>query len=64
MMRVSIAPAEFRPVSVVLEDRDDFDKLMAIVAAVAENRIHHAPALIRAAVDMRAAILSATEGAE
>lgn len=53
------APAEFRPVSIVLETQDELDAFLAIVGNVAENRINHTAPIIRAAVDMRASVLRA-----
>jgi hypothetical protein len=43
------AEAQFRPVIITLENRDDFDKLCTILTQVAENRINHAPQVIEAA---------------
>lgn len=57
-MKISQAPAEFRPVSIEFETQDELEKFLAIVSAVAENRINHTPQTIRAAVDMRADFLS------
>ena len=55
-MKVIQSPPSFRPVTIELETEDDFDKLMAILSAVAENRINHPPAIIRAAIDIRCGI--------
>lgn len=60
-MLISVAPAEFRPVSVTLETEDEFDIFVAILSAVAENRVNHTPTVIRAAVDMRRDFLSAVD---
>ena len=48
-MNIYQADPKFRPVTLVLETVDDFDKLFAIVSNVAENRISHAPLTIAAA---------------
>lgn len=55
-MKVTQSSPSFRPVTIELETEDDVDKLMAILSAVAENRIHHSPAIIRAAIDIRSSI--------
>lgn len=52
-MNISTAPAQFRPVTITLETRDDFDKLLAIVCNVAENRVQHAPQIVKAAQELR-----------
>lgn len=48
-MQIDIAPASFRPVSVTFETQDELDQFRAVLAAVAENRINHAPQVIAAA---------------
>lgn len=55
-MKVTQSSPSFRPVIIELETEDDVDKLMAILSAVAENRINHSPAIIRAAIDIRSSI--------
>ena len=42
-MYISQAAPEYRPVNILLEDQDDLDQMMEIVASVAENRINHTP---------------------
>ena len=48
----------FRPVTIRIESQDDLDKLLAIIRAVAENRINHTPQIIRAAMDFRRDLLN------
>ena len=48
-MKITQDPAAFRPVTIRLESEDEVAKLVAIVTAVAQNRIHHTPQLIAAA---------------
>ena len=60
-MIVTIAEPQYRPVTIVLETQDELDKIVAIVAAVAQNKINHTPALIRAADDMAKDLIHATE---
>ena len=48
-MNIYQADPKFRPVTLVLETVDDFDKLFAIVSNVAENRINHSPQIVEAA---------------
>lgn len=57
-MKFNIAPAQFRPVTITLETRDDFDKLQAIVDQVAENRINHARPTIDAARELAVVLRS------
>ncbi len=40
-MEITQADPAFRPVTIVLETPDDYDKLFAIVEAVAQNRTNH-----------------------
>ena len=51
-MKITQADPLFRPVTIVLETQDEFDKLMAILATVAQNKVNHQPQTIRAAVEM------------
>ena len=60
-MIVTIAEPQYRPVTIVLETQDELDKMVAIVAAVAQNKINHTPVLIRAAADMIKDLIHATE---
>jgi hypothetical protein len=60
-MEVSIAPASFRPVTIVLDTQDEVDKLIAVLSGVAENRINHTPPVIRAAIDLRADLVRALD---
>ena len=48
-MKFNIAEREFRPVTITLETRDDFDKLATIIGQVASNAINHPPQIIEAA---------------
>jgi len=43
MITVKIDPPTWRPVHITLTTEDDFDKLIAVIAQVADNRIHHPP---------------------
>lgn len=52
-MKILQAEPGFRPVTIVLETQDDFDKLYAIVSSVADNRTNHTPPIITAAADLR-----------
>lgn len=52
-MKIFRDDPKFRPLTIRLETQDDLDKFHAIIDAVAQNRITHAPPLIRAAVDFR-----------
>ena len=52
-MRVTIAQAQFRPISIVLENQDELDKLMWILGNVSNNVINNPSQLIKAAGDMR-----------
>ena len=56
MIDITRDDPDFRPVTIRIESQDDLDKLLAIIRAVAENRINHTPQIIRAAVDFRTAI--------
>lgn len=55
-MRVTIAQAQFRPMSIVLENQDELDKLMWILGNVSNNVINNPSQLIKAAGDMRTRI--------
>ena len=57
-MRVTQAAAQYRPVTVVLETQDDYDKFFLIVEQVAENRISLIPQVIRAAQELRLYLLA------
>lgn len=48
-MEIEQDAPQFRPVTLRLYTEDDFDQLVAIVLAVAQNRINHTPAMIGAA---------------
>ena len=52
-MRITIAQAQFRPISIVLENQDELDKLMWILGNVSNNVINNPSQLIKAAGDMR-----------
>ena len=56
-MRVTQAAARYRPVTIVLETQDEYDKFFLIVEQVAENRINHTPQVIRAAQELRGYLL-------
>ena len=56
-MRITQAAARYRPVTIVLETQDEYDKFFLIVEQVAENRINHTPQVIRAAQEMRGYLL-------
>ena len=43
---------QFRPVTIKIDRRDDYDKLTEIISAVAENRINHRPQLVIVAKDL------------
>ena len=60
-MIVTIAEPQYRPVTIVLETQDELDKMVAIVAAVAQNKINHTHALIRAADDMAKDLIHASK---
>lgn len=47
----------FRPVTLRITQEDDLDKLLAVLSNVAENRIQHAPQIIKAAVELRSSLL-------
>lgn len=51
-MEVTRDPPEFRPVTIRIETQDELDMLLAIIASVARNNIHHTPPVVRAAVDI------------
>lgn len=63
-MIVRQAPALYRAVTITLQTQDEFDKLIACLAAVSQNCINHTPQLIRAALDMSNTILDALEDEE
>lgn len=48
-------PPKFRPITLRIETRDDADKLAAILESVAQNRVNHIPAVVRAAQDIAGA---------
>lgn len=48
-MKIEQAPAPYRPVTIVLETQDDFDKFEAVLNAVYTNAIHITPQVIHAA---------------
>lgn len=48
-MKFDIAERQFRPVTITLETRDDFDKLATVIEQVASNAINHPPQIIEAA---------------
>lgn len=58
-MKVEIAEAKFRPVTITLETEDDFDQLEAILFVVANQKINYRHSLISAAAEMRARIYRA-----
>jgi hypothetical protein len=45
-MKFKIPKPIFRPITIVLETQDDFDKLTWIIGNVAENKLNHAPQVI------------------
>lgn len=45
-MKVTQAAPCYRPVTIVLETQDDYDKFFSIVEQVVENRINHTPQVI------------------
>lgn len=51
-MKVTRDPPEFRPVTIRIETQDELDMLLAIIANVARNNIHHTPPVVRAAIDV------------
>jgi hypothetical protein len=51
-MIITQADPQFRPVTIVIETQDDFDKLHAILSAVARDNVQHAPQTILAASRM------------
>ena len=59
-MKVTQAAPCYRPVTIVLETQDDYDKFFSIVEQVVENRINHTPQVIAEAKKL----LSALERAE
>jgi hypothetical protein len=48
-MIVTQAEPEFRPVTIVLETQDEYDKLVAVLGNVARNLINHTHGEIAAA---------------
>jgi hypothetical protein len=62
-MKVTQAAPCYRPVTIVLETQDDYDKFFSIVEQVAENRINHVPQVVRAAQELRMDLV-ALENAE
>ena len=60
-MEITRDKPKFRPLHLHLLTQDDLDKLLAIVSAVAENRINHTQPIIRTAVDLRRIILEELE---
>lgn len=57
-MQVTQAEPAFRPVTIVLETKDEYDMLVAVVHQVAENKVNHAPSVISAARLIRSRITS------
>ena len=57
-MQVTQAEPAFRPVTIVLETKDEYDMLVAVVHQVAENKINHAPSVISAAYLIRSRLTS------
>lgn len=45
-MRVTQDKPKYRPITIVLEDQDDYDALLAVVSQVAQNKINHPVAVI------------------
>ena len=48
-MIVTQAEPEFRPITIVLETQEEYDKLVAILASVSRNAINHTYGEIEAA---------------
>lgn len=48
-MQISQADPEYRPVTIILETQDDFDKFDAIVRSVAANKTNYDHSLVGAA---------------
>ena len=60
-MRITQAPMRYRPVTIVLEDEDDFDQLMAVLRQVAGNCINHTPQVIDAAKKLHRELFALVE---
>lgn len=52
-MKVTQADPAFRPITIVIENRCEYDMLMACLSAVAENKINHLPSVIAAAKQLK-----------
>lgn len=57
-MQVTQADPAFRPVTIVLETKDEYDMLVAVVHQVAENKVNHVPSVTSAARLIRSRITS------
>lgn len=64
MLNITRDKAPFRPVTIRIENRDDFDKLLAIVSAVSHAGINHPPQLINAARELHRTMLQFDEDSE
>lgn len=51
-MRIGKAKPQFRPVTVVFETQDEWDKFIAILSTVAANRVNHVAQVTKAASDL------------
>lgn len=52
-MKMGISKLQYRPVTIVLETQDDFDKFAAVLYGVSMNSVHIQPAVIKAAKEMQ-----------
>jgi len=52
-MRITVANAEYRPVTIVLETQDQLDQFMWILENVANNVINHPAQIINVARNMK-----------
>lgn len=61
-MLITQADPEFRPITVVIETQDEYDQLIAILSAVAGNRVNHLPQVVKAAGNWCRLITAVIEG--
>ena len=55
-MRVTAHTPSFHPITITIENRDDFDQIIAILSGVADTKFNHAPQIVKAAQTLRSSL--------